>query len=145
MLGALPVQAPSIVSVPWLTVEASAGPGAVAAVERRRRDVLLERSLLRGAGVGAGSASIIDARGDSMAPNILDGDRLLVDLADTEMAEASGIFVLRLGDDLLVKRLTMAGRCLVVASDNPAYPVRRVAACDADVRGRVKLLIRRPR
>ena len=121
VLGAPPAQAPSVVAVPWLEVGASAGPGALAGTERRRRDVLLERSLLREAGVAAAAASIIDARGDSMAPGILDGE------------------------DLLVKRLTVEEGILVASSDNPVYPPRRVAARDADVRGQVKLLIRRPR
>lgn len=145
VLGAPPAQQPSVVAVPWLTVAASAGPGAVADGERLRRDVLLERSLLREAGVAAGTASLIDARGDSMAPGILDGDRLLVDSADRRVTAAGGIFVLRVGSDLLVKRLTLAGGGLRVASDNPAYSRRELPAGDADVRGRVKLLIRRPR
>ena len=145
VLGAPPAQAPSVVAVPWLEVGASAGPGALAGTERRRRDVLLERSLLREAGVAAAAASIIDARGDSMAPGILDGDRLLVDCANRRVTSAGRIFVVRFGEDLLVKRLTVEEGILVASSDNPVYPPRRVAARDADVRGQVKLLIRRPR
>lgn len=144
LLGAPPSQAPSVVAVPWLAVRASAGPGALASTERHRRDVLLERSLLREAGVAAPDASIIDARGDSMAPGILDGDRLLVDLASRRFNPAGRIFVVRFGDELLVKRLTLVDGIMVASSDNPAYPPRRVAARDADVRGQVKLLIRRP-
>jgi repressor LexA len=145
LLGAPLAQAPSVVAVPWLAVGASAGPGALAGTERRRRDVLLECSLLREAGVAAPDASIIDARGDSMAPGILDGDRLLVDLASRRVNPGGRIFVVRFGDELLVKRLTLDEGIMIASSDNPAYPPRRVAARDADIRGQVKLLIRRPR
>ncbi|VVT23587.1 Phage repressor protein [Sphingomonas sp. EC-HK361] len=145
VLGAPQAQPPAVVAVPRLSVAASAGPGRTGESERRLRDVMLERSLLREAGVAAADASIIDARGDSMAPGILDGDRLLVDGADRRVDAAGGIFVVRLADDLLVKRLRRDRDALIVASDNPAYPDRTVPMIDADVRGRVKLLIRKPR
>ena len=145
VLGAPQTQPPAVVAVPRLAVAASAGQGRTSETERRLRDVMLERSLLREAGVAAAYASIIDARGDSMAPGILDGDRLLVDGADRRIDGVGGIFVVRVADDLLVKRLRHERDALIVASDNPAYPDQTVRLIDADVRGRVKLLIRKPR
>jgi phage repressor protein C with HTH and peptisase S24 domain len=64
---------------------------------------------------------LIEAIGDSMAPTIRDSDLLLVDLGEPRFKQ-DGIYVLRRGDDLIVKRLQPRhdGE-LIIRSDNPAY------------------------
>lgn len=59
-----------------------------------------------------------------MAPTLNDGDDILVDRAGCAEALRDGIYVLRVDDSLLVKRLAIhpLGRHLTVQSDNPAYP-----------------------
>ncbi len=129
------------VAVPYLTVAASAGRGTVAGGERVIRDLPFAARMLREAGVTPAAASIIDVTGDSMAPGILAGDRLLVDRADVS---GGGVSVVRRGEELLVKRVRRDGGRLVLVSDNPAYPPIDCAAGEATIIGRAALLLRRP-
>lgn len=129
------------VAVPYLTVAASAGRGAAASDERLLRSEHFTARLLRDAGVTPASASLIDATGDSMVPTILSGDRLLVDRNDTAPA-ANGIFVVRRGEELLVKRVAWGRTGMILQSDNADYAPIVCEPGDAIVIGRVKLLIR---
>ena len=131
------------VAVPYLTVAASAGRGAVAGEERVIRAVHFSARMLREAGVAAADASIIDVAGDSMAPGVVPGDRLLVDRADVRVA-GRAIYVVRRGDELLVKRVRRDGAGLVLVSDNADYAPVVCRAGEAAVVGRVKLLLRAP-
>lgn len=58
-----------------------------------------------------------------MSPTLNAGDDILVDLADCGDRLRDGIYVLRVDDALLVKRLAIhpVGRRVTVQSDNPAY------------------------
>jgi phage repressor protein C with HTH and peptisase S24 domain len=131
----------SEVAVPYLTVAASAGRGAVAGEERVIRAEHFTARMLREAGVSPGGASIIDAVGDSMAPGVLAGDRLLVDLGERGIA-ADGVYVVRRGEELLVKRVRREGGRIVLVSDNAHYAPIVCAADEVAVIGRVKLLLR---
>ena len=68
--------------------------------------------------------SVIRVEGDSMSPTLNDGDDILVDLGDCGDRMRDGIYVLRVDDALVVKRLALnpMGRRVTVQSDNPAYP-----------------------
>jgi phage repressor protein C with HTH and peptisase S24 domain len=68
--------------------------------------------------------SIVRVEGDSMAPTLNAGDEILVDLGDCEGRLRDGIYVLRIDDAVVVKRLALnpTGRRVTVQSDNPAYP-----------------------
>ena len=59
-----------------------------------------------------------------MAPTLNAGDDIVVDLADGPERLRDGIYVLRVDETLLVKRLAIHpfGRRVSVQSDNPAYP-----------------------
>lgn len=59
-----------------------------------------------------------------MAPTLNAGDDILVDPADCGERIREGIYVLRVDDALVVKRLALnpKGRRVTVQSDNPAYP-----------------------
>ncbi|NCP10550.1 MAG: S24 family peptidase, partial [Sphingomonadales bacterium] len=78
--------------------------------------------------------------GDSMMPTLAHGDEIMVDTADGAARLRDGIYVIRIDDELKVKRLARApgrGRVSVV-SDNPAYPrFDDVALSDIGVVGRV--------
>ena len=59
-----------------------------------------------------------------MAPTLNAGDDILVDHADCERGLRDGIYVLRVDDALLVKRLAIHpfGGRVTVQSDNANYP-----------------------
>ena len=59
-----------------------------------------------------------------MAPTLSDGDEILVDRGDVGDRLRDGIYVLRIDDALVVKRVALnpAARTLSIRSDNPAYP-----------------------
>ena len=58
-----------------------------------------------------------------MEPTLHDGDDILVDRSDAGARMRDGIYVLRIDDALVVKRLALhpVSRRVTVQSDNPAY------------------------
>ncbi|MBB3348663.1 MULTISPECIES: S24 family peptidase [unclassified Sphingomonas] len=139
VLGAAPRE--EDVAVPWLAVRAAAGHGRVAE-ERLLRAEPVPRALLRAAGIAPAAASLITVAGESMAPTLRDGDRLLVDTADRRPAAGGAIYVIRRDEELAVKRLVPEGATVAVHSDNPDWPTSRVAARALVVIGRARLLTR---
>ncbi|WP_380875158.1 hypothetical protein ACFB49_03580 [Sphingomonas sp. DBB INV C78] len=113
------------IAVPHLAVRASAGPGAITADKRAAQRFAFDAGWLRNlAPSGPSALSLIRVEGDSMAPTLADGDDILVDRSDAAERLRDGIYVLRVEDALLVKRLLIqpaAGR-VTISSDNPAYP-----------------------
>jgi phage repressor protein C with HTH and peptisase S24 domain len=83
--------------------------------------------------------AVISVKGDSMDGVLNDRDVILIDLADA--APTGGLYVVRQGADLLVKRVQkLTGGRLLLLSANPAYvPVEVDPARDEDfaVVGRV--------
>ena len=49
-----------------------------------------------------------------------DGDHLVVDLAERSPGKRPAIYVVRIGDAVMVKRVARLGTRLVATSDNPA-------------------------
>ncbi|WP_174279385.1 S24 family peptidase [Sphingomonas bacterium] len=113
---------PMPVRVPRLDARASAGPGALNDGERPVDAIDFPPRLLRSLGVRGGPVALIEARGDSMAPGIADGDQLLVDQGDTRVTGRGGVFVVRIDGATLVKRVARRGGAVVATSDNPASP-----------------------
>jgi phage repressor protein C with HTH and peptisase S24 domain len=115
----------ALVEVPFLNVRASAGSGAVAELEAPRgRFGFDPRWLRRLTGSKPDRLSIITVMGDSMFPTLSDGDEVIVDGGDGCERLRDGIYVLRVDDALLVKRLALGptGKRISVRSDNKAYP-----------------------
>ena len=114
-----------LVSVARLDVGASAGPGAIGAAETSLGRIGFDPSWLRRLGIaGRGQLSVIRVQGDSMAPTLADGDEILVDRGDRAERLRDGIYVLRIEDVLVVKRVSVspAARRISIRSDNQAYP-----------------------
>ena len=114
-----------LVHVPVLSVEASAGHGALAEMEAKCAQFGFDEKWLRRLTASkATSLSIIGVHGDSMEPTLHDGDEVMVDLGDGQSRLRDGIYVLRMDDALNVKRIAIEpqGRRISVVSDNPAYP-----------------------
>lgn len=113
-------------------VLASAGPGRLAESEDVAGQIAFSRRWLRQLGLAADLCGLIHADGDSMQPLIPSGALLLVDFRPETVAR--GIYVIRLRDDILLKRLSAAetdpaGRPsrIVMSSENPQYPDRIVS------------------
>lgn len=116
-----PVSADEFVFVPRYAIEAAAGHGRLAGDERPafavpfRADWLATR-----VGRDFRSLAVIAVKGDSMAGVLDDGDTILLNLADTKPRD--GLYVLRINDHLLVKRLQLLpGGVIQVISANEAY------------------------
>jgi hypothetical protein len=110
--------------IPLLRIGASAGPGAVVDDEVAESQIGFETGWLRKLGSNPASLSIIQVSGDSMVPTLADGDDILVDRADAVERLRDGIYVLRIDDVLMVKRIALnpLARMLTIKSDNPSYP-----------------------
>lgn len=128
LLGGPAEQAPAadgLVSVNRNPVAVSAGPGAIVTEELGRPYFAFDERWLKMLTVSRpGNLSIVRVEGDSMAPTLNAGDDIMVDLGDAADRLRDGIYVLRVDDALVVKRLALnpVGRRLTVQSDNPAYP-----------------------
>jgi phage repressor protein C with HTH and peptisase S24 domain len=106
-------------------VMVSAGPGAIVTEEAGKPYFAFDERWLKAlTASGPSKLSIVRVEGDSMAPTLNAGDDILVDLGDSVERLRDGIYVLRIDDALVVKRLALnpTARRVTVQSDNPAYP-----------------------
>lgn len=116
---------PGLLSVKRHPVSVSAGPGAVVTEELGKPYFAFDERWLKALTPSQPSKlSIVRVEGDSMAPTLNAGDDILVDLGDSADRLRDGIYVLRIDDAVVVKRLALnpTGRRVTVQSDNPAYP-----------------------
>jgi phage repressor protein C with HTH and peptisase S24 domain len=128
MLGGPPESeqaAGGLVTVKRHPVTVSAGPGALVNEEVGKAYFAFDERWLKELTPSQPSKlSIVRVEGDSMAPTLNAGDEILVDLGDAAERLRDGIYVLRIDDAVVVKRLALnpMGRRVTVQSDNPAYP-----------------------
>ena len=114
-----------MIRVARLDVGASAGHGALNERETPISHIAFEGHWLRRlCGMAPSQLSLIRVQGDSMFPTLADGDDILVDQSDRGERLRDGIYVLRLDEMLMVKRVAInpSVRLATVKSDNPAYP-----------------------
>jgi phage repressor protein C with HTH and peptisase S24 domain len=132
-----------MVAVRRIDAEAHAGTGGLVEDDRNGGEERIDPRVVARLGVSPATLTMITAHGDSMEPLIHDGDALFVDMADRRLSSRPGIFVIRLDDALLVKRVARIGLEVQVASDNPATPlIAPVRADRVAVIGRVVRLAR---
>lgn len=128
LLGGPPESGPAqggLVSINRHPVRVSAGPGALVTEEIGKPCFAFDERWLKELTASRPSKlSIVRVQGDSMAPTLNAGDDILVDLGDAADRLRDGIYVLRIDDAVVVKRLALnpIGRRVTVQSDNPAYP-----------------------
>ncbi|MFC6712246.1 S24 family peptidase [Paracoccus cavernae] len=80
---------------------------------------------------------VIGVKGESMDPTIKDDDVVMLDTSKTSL-DYDGLFVLRFGDALHVKRVGRASDGdVMIISDNSAYPPSKMARTDIHVVGKV--------
>lgn len=130
----------NVVYVRRRDVRASAGAGALAELEYDRDSLTFNRQWLRKMGADPNRLSIITVMGESMAPTLADGDAILVNEADHFEARREGIYVLRQGSELIVKRVRKGGddAHILVTSDNQDFSSPgELALTDITIIGRV--------
>lgn len=139
----------TLIPVPRLNVDASAGPGAFNDSESGFAHIGFDEKWLRRVSRSKSSdLSVIKVQGDSMTPTLSDGDDILVDAGDGVERLRDGIYVLRRDDALLVKRIapSPASRRIIIKSDNDSYPSWSDCELgDVDIIGRVVWVGRRLR
>ena len=128
--------------IPRLDVAASAGPGAVVEGEALLGLDMVSAETARALNLNEGHAAVIRVAGDSMAPGLLDGDRLLVDQASRTPDARGGVYVIRIDGLLMVKRVRRGAGGLEASSDNPEAPP--VPDAPIEVIGRAVWQMRRP-
>lgn len=72
--------------------------------------------------------SMINATGNSMAPTIEDGDKLIVEHWTGEQIQDNKIYVFCYNNEFFVKRLSKNIDEIIIKSDNPEYRVRTIDA-----------------
>ena len=118
-------QANGLLSVKRHPVTVSAGPGAIVSEELGKPYFAFDDRWLKALTPSSpANLSVVRVEGDSMTPTLNAGDDILVDLGDAAERLRDGIYVLRIDDALVVKRIALnpVGRRVTVQSDNPAYP-----------------------
>jgi phage repressor protein C with HTH and peptisase S24 domain len=113
-----------MVAVSQYAVNASAGPGALTGEEQELSQIAFPvRWLRRLAGGDPAQLSIINVSVDSMEPTLSDRDEILVSSGDGAEHLRDGIYVLRVDNALIVKRIAMnpASRRFTIKSDNDGY------------------------
>ena len=117
-----PVDIDEFIFVPRYDIQAAAGHGQLAGDEKpiftmAFRRYWVENYITR----DTKNLSVISVKGDSMIGVLNDGDSILVNHGETTPRD--GLYVLRLNENLLVKRLQlMPGGIINVISANEAYP-----------------------
>ena len=142
-----------LVAVPEVTVEVSAGAGAVAEefVSETARWHWPENMIRHEAGAEPGNLRILRVRGNSMEPELRDGDRIVVDVS-RRLPATGETFVLWDGIGLVVKRVEVVRGDAVddgdpprlrLISANPDYAPYSCLAQDAHILGKVAWVVRR--
>lgn len=108
-----------MVTVYQYDLRVSAGPGALVEEENPIAEFRFSEDWLRQQGLHGKTLSIVQVMGDSMEPNLFDGDLILVRHEEAR----DGICVIRVDNDVLVKRVQYdyADRSFLITSDNTHY------------------------
>ncbi len=134
---------PRAIQIRRLDLAASAGPGTAADDDIVLAMEQLDPALARGLRLDPDHAHILTVRGNSMEPSLMEGDQIYVDTRDRTSPRGGAIFVIRLDELLMVKRVTRAGGDLLITSDNPQAAPITEGRCD--IIGRVVWQTRRLR
>ncbi len=129
------------VPVPRYDVRASAGPGALNDDENIADYLAFREDWIRkDLGTSPDEVLCLNAIGDSMEPTIRSGDVILIDRAIKRIADEA-IYVVAIGEALLLKRVQPLVGGVELRSDNPLYKPDTLTRAEADnlrVYGRVR-------
>ncbi len=132
-----------IVLIRQLSIQASAGPGAMGGDLEAVDFIGIATDTFRRLGVSPDLTEVIRARGDSMLPTISDGSIILVNRSVHEF-QGGGIYVFSVGEDIRLKRLQrrIDGGLIVISDNEKLYPreelpVERLVELNFTVHGKV--------
>lgn len=118
--------------LPHYEVQASAGHGIVNYdSEKSMKFHAFRQDWLTSKGLKAKDLMTLNVKGDSMFPTINDKDTIVVDKSQTTLNDGL-IYVLRQGDDLLVKRVQRLLKGITLISDNSIYAPMQVLSVDLE-------------
>jgi len=109
--------------VPLYDVRAAAGHGAVVGKEQATGTVTFKRQWIhQELHANPSDLCLINVDGESMEPTLRHGDMILLDRRKAQVVPYDGIYVIRMEESLLVKRLQrLPDNKVNATSDNPAY------------------------
>ncbi|HHB80601.1 MAG TPA: XRE family transcriptional regulator [Aliiroseovarius sp.] len=111
----------NFVSVPRLDVAASAGHGSLVESEEGAGTYAFKREWLTRRGLSPDKLAVISVAGDSMEPDLYDGDLILINQGDTALADGR-IFAVRYSGALFVKSVQFfPGERIFLNSRNQKY------------------------
>lgn len=117
-------------------VDAAAGNGIVPTSEAVADQLAFPVAWLNRHDLVPDLSGLVRVKGDSMAPTIPDGAYVLVDFRGRADWSKPGIYIVRLDDAIVVKRLQLPRKpgesWAALISDNPAYPPVFVSNTQAD-------------
>lgn len=124
-----------------LDVRVSAGPGLIVESENKIGEWQLPRELIKTATASAPDrVKILSVVGDSMEPNFLPLERVMVDTAD-QRPTPPGVFVVWDGLGIVLKRIEFIPHSdpprVRISSDNPKYEAYERVLGEAYIQGRV--------
>lgn len=114
-------------------IKSSAGFGAVNGRVEDPEMFTLPRHLIPSA---SKDTEAIRCAGDSMSPSLQDGDIMFIDRANTDLHDGE-IYVVRVEDELYVKRLVRVPGKIIAKSDNNSYPDFELSGDNFEILGRV--------
>jgi phage repressor protein C with HTH and peptisase S24 domain len=129
------------VKIDVLNITASAGNGSVNDIEEVVKTIPASRERLLQLGVKPENLRYIYVRGDSMEPTISNGALILIDVSATQIKNGL-LYVILIGDDLLVKRVQRSadGGVTLISDNKEVYAPEKVPPYEIDnleIKGRV--------
>lgn len=115
------------VDVPIYPIEVAAGPGRFLTDDQAIGARPFDRDTLASKLGRDADLAIVRVAGDSMEPDLRDGDSVMI---DRNSGRRDGIAVVRVDDTLLIKRIQMEGRTVRLVSSNPAYKDQEIDLSD---------------
>lgn len=128
--------------IPQYTANGSCGPGSINEFVEVKGSLAFRKEWLRSMGLLGCRLSVIYAKGDSNYPTIEDGQVMLINHNDTT-PRSGKLYLLLLGNELIVKRLHYHVTQWVISSDNqdkmryPDTPIPADKISDLHIDGRV--------
>ncbi|WP_027696723.1 helix-turn-helix domain-containing protein [Vibrio litoralis] len=106
--------------IPVYNVYAACGFGSLVDTEYQIRTTYLPSDMLRRFGLCTKTGRIITCQGDSMEDTLSDGDEVLVDIRELDHPVKNGVYVVRIGKHVFIKRLkyNILAESYDVVSDN---------------------------
>lgn len=125
------------VPIPRFDIEASAGHGSLVPGEEAVGAYTFRKSWLDRRNLKQGNLAVITVTGDSMEPDLFNGDRIVVDRSQTALYDGR-IYAVHFSDGLFVKRIQrLPGDRILLISTNSRYSQINLDATDlvADLDG----------